>query len=45
MRVEKAGATHHNDPDPDAHSADDVQLVVEHLVNGGRAALTEHTMR
>lgn len=30
---------HHDDADTDANPADDVQFVVEHLVNSGRAAL------
>ena len=31
--------THHDDPDADAHPSDDVQLAVEHLVDGSGAAL------
>lgn len=32
---------HHDDSDADAHSADDVQLVVEHFIDGFRTALTK----
>lgn len=35
--------THHDDADTDSNSADDVQFVVEHLVDGDWTALSVNT--
>lgn len=43
--IQRRPQTHHDDPDADADPADDVQLGVEHLVDGRGAALTEHMIR
>lgn len=37
----KTVSTHHNDPNADANSTNDVQLVVKHLIDGIWAALSE----